>query len=266
MMKVVLNPVRRASLAIACLTVVSVAMWCLAQRAVAVTKWDSSGMRALENKWTSIANPEEGLGKANVKEVSDSLRELLEESLPLGAVKHLADSCDAIPAEATERSRFENAVLGHIVRKLAEDGDRTRLIFVLSTRCPSDVSETGLTVEGFLAYYVDEKKMADPVLILGEAFSKCRVPEVRRDLADIVRRAFSRSGIAGEDDAEFVKNAMGWYKANKESLGVNKRYVTNDLAPLHGPHPYRPPLTYAPLFVPKSSKTALPERPSNRRK
>jgi hypothetical protein len=57
-------------------------------------------------------------------------------------------------------------------------------------------------------------------LVLGEAYSKCQVPEVRHDLAGVGRRAFIGQGIRGKDDAEYVTNAMQWYEEEKSHLIV----------------------------------------------
>jgi uncharacterized protein (TIGR03067 family) len=63
--------------------------------------------------------------------------------------------------------------------------------------------------------------MKDPILILGEAYSRCTIPEVRHDIAAAVRRGFRGLGIHGKDDAEFIANAMKWYEQEKEHLVVN---------------------------------------------
>jgi hypothetical protein len=66
-------------------------------------------------------------------------------------------------------------------------------------------------------------------LVLGEAFSKCKAPEVRHDLAGAVRRAFIGQGIRGKDDAESVTNAMQWYEKEKNHLTVNGQYCNNTM-------------------------------------
>ena len=80
-------------------------------------------------------------------------------------------------------------------------------------------------IEFYLAYYGE--KLKDPILVLGEAFSKCKVPEVRHDIAGAVRRGFAGHGIRGKDDAEYVANAMQWYEKEKNHLIVNEEYWRN---------------------------------------
>jgi hypothetical protein len=68
------------------------------------------------------------------------------------------------------------------------------------------------------------ESIRDPILILGDAYSKCQVPEVRREIADAVRRGFTNLGVRGKDDAQFVKNAMQFYEQQKEQLIFNPYY------------------------------------------
>ena len=71
-------------------------------------------------------------------------------------------------------------------------------------------------------------RFTDPILIFGEAHSKCQVPETRRALAAAVRRSFAGLGIHGKDDAEFVSNAMRWYMKEKGRLIANREYYRNE--------------------------------------
>jgi uncharacterized protein (TIGR03067 family) len=66
-------------------------------------------------------------------------------------------------------------------------------------------------------------------LVLCEAYSESQVPETRNVLAHAVRRSFMGLGIRGKDDAEFVANAIEWYKTEKAGLVVNSKYPTNEL-------------------------------------
>jgi hypothetical protein len=68
------------------------------------------------------------------------------------------------------------------------------------------------------------EKLKEPVLLFGEAYSKCRDSEVRRHIAAAVRRAFTGSGVRGKDDAEFVRNAMQWYEKERGHLMLNSCY------------------------------------------
>jgi len=97
---------------------------------------------------------------------------------------------------------------------------------LLSTRCQSEIG-----ISNDIEYYLADcgKKLKDPILVLGEAFSKCKVPEVRHDIAGAVRRGFAGHGIRGKDDAEYVANAMQWYEKEKDHLIVNVEYWHNSV-------------------------------------
>ena len=125
----------------------------------------------------------------------------------------LAASCDKLPARV-EKWGFTRDVLAFLGTSLADCGDRERLVALLSKRCPNRIHWPE-NVEFYLA--VRAKRLRDPILILGEAYSKSQVPETRHALAAAVRRGFVDLGIRGKDDAEYVKNAMQWYVAEEES-------------------------------------------------
>ena len=101
--------------------------------------------------------------------------------------------------------------------------DRDALIKLLSIRCPYCVGQASL--EAALAgREIGGNRLLHPITILGEAYVRCRIPEVRRILIWPIRRSFAGHGIAGKDDAEFVRNAMQWYEENKDHLAVNLQY------------------------------------------
>ena len=106
------------------------------------------------------------------------------------------------------------------------------------------------------------KTLGDPIAVLGEAYSQCQIPEVRRQIANAVCRSFTGSGIRGKDDAEFVRNAMKWYEKEKDCLTVNGRHMTLGFVPPHGEDDrnFRWMLdfeTFPPLFT---GPSAIPER------
>ena len=88
------------------------------------------------------------------------------------------------------------------------------------------------------------------MLVLGEAYSKCQIPETRKDLAAAVRRGFAGLGITGQDDAEYVKNAMCWYEKEKDNVIVSYKYTMN------------PPGTTSPEFLLFEKKPAAVVSPS----
>ena len=76
------------------------------------------------------------------------------------------------------------------------------------------------------------------MLVLSDAYAKCRSAEVGRQLAEAARWAFKGFPVSGKDDAEFIRNAMRWYKANKDHLTVNYEYNTDVQQGLFN-HPHR---------------------------
>ncbi len=107
-----------------------------------------------------------------------------------------------------------------------ESGDRESLGGLLSKRCPSQI-DWPETLEFYLAFR--GWRIKDPIFILGEAYARCQVPETRHTLAASLRRGFAGLGIRGEDDVEFVNNAMRWYGNEKGHLVVNAKYTMNEM-------------------------------------
>jgi hypothetical protein len=153
------------------------------------------------------------------------LRDLISTQVSDDDVRRLADSSAELPVRYQDRSEFTNRVLEHIISAFVASGDRGSLVNLLSQRFVPRVG-IGETIELRLAFRGN--RLNDPILVLGEAYSKCTIPSVRHDIAAAVRRGFTDLGIRGEDDADFVKKAMRWYEKEKSDLVPNIAYVQND--------------------------------------
>jgi len=179
----------------------------------------------VQKEWDSIASI-----KTQDKSVYEELRKkqlrILETNLSYDALRNLTATCETLPVRAKDRSEFSNEVLAYMERTFIGSGDRDNLVKLLSTRCQSEVG-IYRDIEYYLAYFGE--KLKDPILVLGEAFSKCKVPEVRHEIAGAVRRGFAGHGIRGKDDAEYVAHAMQWYEKEKDHLVVNGEYWRNSM-------------------------------------
>lgn len=217
--------------------------------------WHSPRMLEIKKEWDSLFRIETKT-MDDYADLSRAMEAVLGKRLSDQDVRQLAASCEMLPINAKERSDFDNAVLNVMVEILVDLADRDSLVKMLSTRCPNYIChyayiEYNLVFHGY--------KLKDPILILGEAYSKCRVAEVRYDIASAVRRSFAGLGIRGKDDADFVKNAMQWYEKEKDHLTVNSLYWENELlAPVesYDLHPrfyekYPGPIPRKPLFEKK---------------
>lgn len=185
--------------------------------------WDSLGMLEIGKEWDSLWDiycnePDKiSLNKRDTyRQLVRMQGDLLRTRLSNDDVCRLAATCGSLPVHCREWSKFENAVMEFMVEVCAYSRDRESLVTLLSTRFPLRVGNW--PIECYLAV---RARLNDPILILGEAYSKCRVPEVRHDIAAAVRRAFGGLGIPGKDDAEFVASAMRWYEKEREHLTVD---------------------------------------------
>jgi hypothetical protein len=185
-----------------------------------VAFWESPKLRSMEKawlKWREVAatRPHSPYGFG-----MEHLAGLLKNELSQQELHALAASFETMPCD----TRFQETLLDATIFICLEAGDRKGLVTLLAANCP-------LLVCGLyhIEYFIMDcgKKMDDKVVILGEAYSRARKPETRRAIATAVRRGFYGLGVRGRDDDELVKNAMQWYRENKDRVTFNGRYVLN---------------------------------------
>jgi hypothetical protein len=185
----------------------------------AIVAWDSPRMLEIKAEWelldASFRSP--NLIDDWTKHY-DSLAAILKKHLSNADLRRLVATSESLPACAKDRSDFANAVLEYMAVTFVHAGDHDALVRLFSTRFP-DYVEFSTPIEFELA--VRGEHMGAPILILGEAYSKCQDVETRRHLGIVLRRAFIGSGISGNDEADFVKNAMRWYAKEKDHLVVS---------------------------------------------
>jgi hypothetical protein len=237
---------------------------CAANQPETAIDWNSPAMREIEHEWQSLWDAYGKVklreSKAKYVELVASVDRLFWKRLSAQRLRHLAATAETLPVLADDRSQFDNELLAFMVKALVKLGDRESLVELLSKRCTSRIDwpellEFTLTFRG--------KELKDPILILGEAYARCVVPETRHILAASVRRSFADFRIPGNDDAERVANAMRWYEKEKDDLVVNQSYTLNETS--HGisftvetyeTHPEfydNPPEPRDPLFRRRSS-------------
>jgi hypothetical protein len=187
--------------------------------------WNSPQMREVEKEWHRVWDAHAKIRDKNV-EAERAVDRFMEKRISPQNVRHLAATADFLPAHAGDRSRFENEMLAFLVKAFVKSGDRDSLVGLLSKRCESHIDGPELIEFSLIRH---GQKLTDPILILGEAFARCEVPETRHLLAAAVRRGFADFGIHGANDAQYVRNAMLWYENNKKSLVLNWRYILNEI-------------------------------------
>ena len=185
----------------------------------AVTSWDSPKLLRIKEDWralweTYLKTPEKlPADRSNSYEkVKEMQGHLFRTSLSDKEARNLAASCGSLPVRCKDWSEPDNAVVAFMVEAFVYSRDRESLVRLFSTRFPLWIGNW--PTEYYLAMAA-EGRLKDAILVLGEAYSKSRVPEVRTHIGAVVRRAFANLGIRGKDDAEFVTNAMKWFEREK---------------------------------------------------
>jgi hypothetical protein len=196
-----------------------------AGRAETTLTWNSPELLVVKREWEALADSfprpwtRDGFSDRVTK-----LSNVLKNRFSSAQLRELAKDCDVLPVEAKDWGEFARALIAEMIITFLKAGDRESLVTLLSTRCPREVY---LHTE--IEYYIvrEGQKLSDPILILAEAYAKSRVPQARRELAAAVRRGFDKLGIVGKEDDAFVKNAMDFYKQNKDQLYFNSDYYMN---------------------------------------
>jgi hypothetical protein len=234
--------------------------------------WNSPKMRDIEKEWHALWEACKAKPKDHDKFVDGRdmmlTNRLLRTRLSHVELRQLAATSDSLPIVAHDKDRgpFVNDVLQFMVRSFVKVADRESLVELLSKRCPSQVNWSW-NIEYCLVYR--GWRLKDPILVLGEAYSKCQVPETRHTLAAAVRRGFAGLGIHRKDEAEFVSNAMSWYEEHKGGLVANERYYLNECTggsftvenlERHPEYYDNPPERIQPLFEPAASASPRESR------
>jgi hypothetical protein len=193
-------------------------------------------MLEVQKEWESFNKAAENTPPEKIEEQLGSKNEILDKMLNDILRKHfsqadqrcLAASCGTLLILAQDRTRFANAVLDFLIVSFLERADRDSLVTLMSTRCPLHIGPE--SIEFVLVH--SGTRIKDPILVLGDAYTKCKTPEVRCNLASAARRAFAGHIMQSLDDAEFVKNAMQWYEKEKDHLKVNYNGYSGAMPPI----------------------------------
>jgi hypothetical protein len=184
--------------------------------------WESPKLGAVERAYRKVRAPEGIENERRLDWRVEQLAGLVRKHVAARDMPELIASCGSMPVLAEEREGFPDHLLLAIVSILLDSGDRDNLVRLLSVRCPS--TSRGVAGEVELRLVEKPHKVRNAVLVLGEAHDRCKLPEVRAEIAAAVRRGFSSLGVMGKDDAEFVKRSMAWYEQNKDGVTFNPKY------------------------------------------
>jgi hypothetical protein len=158
--------------------------------------------------------------KGPLEQKLDALLRILKQRFSREEMRELAVSFDTLPGDPQRWGEFERCLVRTTTDFFLESGDRKGLVLVLSVRFPPEIARK--CTEYYVMLFA--KKFPRPITALGEAYAASKVPGTRREIAAALRRAFTASGIRADDDAEFVRQAMAWYEANKAHLALNRHY------------------------------------------
>jgi hypothetical protein len=228
-----------------------------------VTSWDSPKVLKVKKEWIAlwemyVKTPKKLPGRHPYDTVTEMQEKLLRNSLSDADMRNLAATCGSLPIRFRDWGEFERATMEFAVDVFLYSGDRGSLVRLFSTRFPLRVGT--FTIEEYLASF-GRGRLADPILVLAEAYSRSRIPETRAYIAAAMRRAFGGVGRQGISDADFVKDSVEWYRKEENRLVFNTGHYYWDPSCVPLEPDERSPGSYerawrdqAPLFVVKNGR------------
>ena len=167
------------------------------------------------------------------------MADVLKKEFSPAELHSLAASFATMPLDTDFRDRL----LCGAMDVFLESGDHGGLVTLLSANCPWLVGG-----QHSLEFYIMQfgKPMEDKILMLFQAYRRADSRLVRYEIGAALRRGFAGHGIHGDTDDDFVKNAEGWYRANKERVIFNGAYSIHATADMGG-------YNKIPLFFPSGS-------------
>ena len=227
-----------------------------------VTSWNCPRMLEVKQEWQALHDSfGDKWTKDNYGEHTSKLQGIFKKRLSPQDMAVLAATVTA--AHENTWSEFDRSAMEVLFEAFVTSGDRENLVTLLASRCASEYSFE--RVEAYLIRH-GKKKLKDPILVLGEAYSRSEDPQVRKTIAEAARRSVKGLGIRGNDDAEFVDRAMRWYQTHRDQLIVNPEYGSSVIRMTdHFKQPlfkWKSPSAAKPAWMETFPQFATPVRPS----
>ncbi|MET0650388.1 MAG: hypothetical protein ABW208_27585 [Pyrinomonadaceae bacterium] len=142
-------------------------------------------------------------------------------------VRGLEASYESLP-------EYDKTLIQAFVFMAARRGDKERLVYLLSGKCPRSVGV--LPIELSLGI-----KDPDTILVFFDGYERATADDTKRMLLEVLGSVFNTLRLAHPDNAEFLEKSRQWYLANKTQVKVNSFYVPHSLSSRR-----------AEFFIPKS--------------
>jgi hypothetical protein len=185
--------------------------------------WGGPAIQQIEKDWSAMTVPPDTMVGSRQLVRGRQLEALLKKRLPKEDIPGLIASLGKVPIDEEKQTEFQRMFIEALESILLDGGDRENLATLFSTHFQNRYSSA--TMEWVLVAF---GKMKDPILVLADAYERSKNPVIRKRIATAVHQSFDGVGVKGKDDAEFIGNAMKWYKDNKDRLVPNPRHDLGD--------------------------------------
>jgi hypothetical protein len=138
--------------------------------------------------------------------------------------EQLAGEFERIRSTSTsyqQMSDFDQNLLQVFVIRSVQQGNRTRLVYLLSGHCPRFISTDGIEL------YLALTRMPNPLMILFDSYAQAEKDTARSEIIEALASVFRNLRREPADDREFVDTCKQWYLSNQSKLKVNPYYQPN---------------------------------------
>lgn len=166
----------------------------------------------------------------NKKISNDKLYTALEEKLeqhPPAEVLAFARYVKSAQEDAAKNPESKKVLLDITIIYLSKHGYRVELAHVLADHCPNRIS-THTDIEYFLALQ-DPHILADPILVLCEAYDQSHNAAARHQISAALTRGFQALIPLPSDENKIVQDCRTWYAEHRNGIEVNLDYGNNAL-------------------------------------
>jgi hypothetical protein len=174
----------------------------------------------LSERWEQERARLDKLSKSYPANQLQLLQSLIEKLPP----EQLAGEFERIRSTSTsyqQMSDFDQNFLQVFVIRTVQQGDRSRLVYLLSGHCPRFIATDGIEL------YLALSRMPSPLSILFDSYSQAEKDTARSEIIEALASVFRNLRRKYADDREFVDACKQWYLSNESKLKVNPYYQPN---------------------------------------
>lgn len=122
------------------------------------------------------------------------------------------------PTDVQNMSEYDRTLLQAFVVTAVKNGDRDKLVYLLSSRCPPFVATDPIEL------YLADSGMTAPLLVLFDSYEKATTDHSKRFILEVLKRVFGSVVQEESSEKEFLAASKDWYLRVGSKLKINTHY------------------------------------------